>query len=262
MSNAIPRGRFVWHELLTSDPEAATSFYTKLIGWGTQAWDGGPSPYQMWMNSGTPVGGVMQLPDEAKQQGAIPSWLVYIATPDVDETIKDAEARGGRVLTGPLDVPTVGRVAVMADPQGAVFAVHAAAGEAPGHDGTPHVGEASWHELATSDPVSAVDFYSQLFSWVKTDTMDMGPMGTYQMFGRSKAQALGGIFTKPAAVPGPPAWLTYLRVDSVDDRVDMIRTLGGQVANGPMDVPGGDRVLQGVDPQGTAFALHSTSAAA
>ena len=117
MPNAIPRGRFVWHELLTSDPDGATSFYTKLIGWGTQIWEGGPDPYRMWMNGGTSVGGVMELPDQAKQQGAPPHWLAYIATPDVDQTIKDAETRGGRVLSGPMDIPTIGRIAVMADPQ-------------------------------------------------------------------------------------------------------------------------------------------------
>ena len=137
MPSAIPRGRAVWHELLTSDPDGATSFYTKLIGWGTQVWEGGPSPYRMWMNGETAVGGVMQLPDEAKQQGAPPHWLAYVATPDVDQTIKDAEARGGRVLSGPMDVPTVGRIAVMADPQGTVFAAHTAAGEAPGHNRRP-----------------------------------------------------------------------------------------------------------------------------
>ena len=93
MPSAIPRGRFVWHELLTSDSDGATSFYTKLIGWGTQVWEGGPSPHRMWMNGETAVGGVLQLPDEAKQQGALPHWLAYVATPDVNQVTKDAEAR-------------------------------------------------------------------------------------------------------------------------------------------------------------------------
>ena len=87
MPSAILRGRFVWHELLTSDPDGATSFYTKLAGWDTQVWEGGPSPYRIWINDETAVGGVMQLPDEAKQQGALPHWLAYVATPDVDQTI-------------------------------------------------------------------------------------------------------------------------------------------------------------------------------
>ena len=69
MSTEISRGRFVWHELMTSDPTAAESFYTQLTDWSTQVWDGGPTPYTMWMNGETAVGGLMQLPDEAKQQG-------------------------------------------------------------------------------------------------------------------------------------------------------------------------------------------------
>ena len=259
MSLESPRGRFVWHELMTSDPPAAQPFYTQLTGWSTQLWDGGPTPYTMWMNGETAVGGLMQLPDAAKQQGAPPHWLAYIATPDVDATVADALSRGGRVLHEPFDIETVGRVAVLADPQGAVFAAHTAAGTAPGHDGPWGVGEVSWHELATTDPDAAFGFYSDLFGWVKTDAMDMGPAGTYQMFGRTNERSVGGIFRQAAEMPGPSAWLPYLSVDDVDARVETVTQLGGQVLNGPMDVPGGDRVAQCMDPQGVAFAIHSTA---
>ena len=260
LSPSVPRGRFVWYELMTSDPKAAQSFYPKLSGWKSQPWDGGPRPYTMWMNGDKPVGGVMTLPDEAKQQGAPPHWLAYIATPNVDDTVRDVSNRGGRVLHGPADVPTVGRIAILADPQGAAFAAHTAEGNAPGHDGPWQVGEFSWHELATTDPSAACDFYSGVFGWVKTDAMDMGPGGTYQMFGRSKDRSMGGIFKKPAEMPGPSAWLQYVRVDSVDTRVTTVQELGGQILNGPMDVPGGDRVAQCLDPQGAAFAIHSSAA--
>ena len=128
MSSEIPRGRFVWYELMTSDPTAGQSFYTQLTDWSTQAWDGGPAPYTMWMNGEAPVGGLMLLPDEAKQQGAPPHWLAYIATPDTDATVADVSGRGGRLLHGPVDIPTVGRVAALMDPQGPVFAAHTAAG--------------------------------------------------------------------------------------------------------------------------------------
>ena len=222
MSPEIPRGRFVWYELMTGDPDAAQTFYTKLTGWKAQAWDGAPTPYTMWMNGDTPVGGLMQLPDEVQQQGAPPHWIAYAATPDVDATTARATEAGGRLLYGPTDIPTVGRVATLADRQGAVW----------------------------------------LLGWVKTDAMDMGPAGLYQMFGRSKERSMGGIFKKPPEMPGPSAWLVYVRVDSVDERVDVVKTLGGQVLNGPMDVPGGDRVAQCLDPQGAAFAIHSTAVAA
>ena len=262
MSPDVPSGRFVWYELMTSDPAAARIFYTKLTGWKTQPWDAGPTPYTMWMNGDTSVGGVMQLPDEARQQGAPPHWLAYITTPNVDDTVTNASNRGGRLLHGPMDIPTVGRIAVLADPPGAVFAAHTAAGEAPGHDGPWRVGEFSWRELGTTDPAAAFEFYSGLFGWVKTDAMDMGPGGTYQMFGRSKDRSMGGVYKKPAEMPGPSAWLLYIHVDSVDTRAGLIKELGGQVLNGPMDVPGGDRIAQCLDPQGAAFAIYSPAAAA
>ena len=254
----IPRGRFVLYELMTSDPTAARSFYSQLTGWSTQEWDGAQMPYTMWMNGETAVGGLMQLPEEAKQQGAPPHWLAYIATPDADATVTVVSDRGGRLLHGPVDIPTVGRVAVLMDPQGAVFAAHTAAGTPPGHDGPWGVGEFSWHELATTDPDAAFGFYSDLFGWAKTEAMDMGPGGTYQMFGRTSDRSMGGIFQKPAEMPGPTAWLVYVSVDNVDARVDTVKQLGGQILNGPMDVPGGDRVAQCMDPQGVAFAIHST----
>ena len=259
MPPEIPRGRFVWHELMTTDPTAAESFYTQLTTWSTQVWRGEPAPYTMWMSGETAVGGLMALPDQSRQQGAPPHWLAYIETTDVDATVAAALSRGAQLLQGPMDIPTIGRVAVLTDPQGAVFAAHTAAGTASGHDGPWGVGEVSWHELSTTDPVAAWEFYSDLFGWVKTDAMDMGPGGTYQMFGRTTDRSVGGLFRKAAEVPGPAAWLLYVSVDDVDARVETVAQLGGQVLNGPMDVPGGDRVAQCLDPQGAAFAIHSTA---
>lgn len=251
------KGRFVWYDLMTSDPEAAQSFYTKLIGWGTQAWDG-PMPYTMWTNNDTPLGGVTTLPDEAKGAGTPPHWLGYILTPSVDETAAKAEQNQGKVLSPAQDIPTVGRFAILADPQGAVFAAFTPA-DGPSRDaGPPAIGEYSWHELNTSDHDNAWGFYETLFGWKKLDAMDMGEMGTYQMFTNGGGDApLGGMFNKPKEMPGPPFWLYYARVDDVNASVDRVKELGGQVLNGPMEVPGGDHIAQCMDPQGAAFALHS-----
>ena len=112
MNDKAPVGRFVWYECLTTDPSAAEAFYTKLIDWTTQPFDGGPTPYTMWMKGDTPIGGLMQLPDEAKQQGAPPHWLAYVSTPDVDKTLADATAAGGRALAGPMDIPNVGQMPI------------------------------------------------------------------------------------------------------------------------------------------------------
>lgn len=256
MSEANPLGRFVWHDLMTADPEAAQAFYTEIIGWGTDVWEGADSPYTMWTNGETPLGGVMELPQQAKQAGAPSHWLAYVGTPDTDATVEKATELGATVYVAPQDIPTVGRFAVMADPQGAVFAVFTAAEEAPGHDGPPQVGEFSWHELATTDYEAAFAFYSTLFGWEKSEAMDMGEAGIYQMYGRG-GQQLGGMFNKPEEMP--VGWLHYAKVDDVNSVAERVKRLGGQILNGPMEVPGGDLIAQCLDPQGAAFAIHSSA---
>jgi predicted enzyme related to lactoylglutathione lyase len=253
----VPHGRFVWYDLMTTDPQSATSFYTQLIGWGTAPWEGGPEPYTMWTNRETPIGGVMDLPEDAKSAGAPPHWLAYIGVPDTEATATKAKELGGQVLHGPVSIATVGSFAVLADPQGAVFAVFTPEEDVPGKEGPPQEGEFSWHELATTDHEAAFDFYSQLFGWEKTEASDMGEMGIYQMYGVSGVQ-LGGMFNKPAEMPGPPFWLFYTMVADVHAAVEKVKELGGQVLNGPMEVPGGDWIAQCLDPQGAAFAIHST----
>ncbi len=250
-------GRFVWYDLMTSDPDAATTFYTQLIGWGTAPWEGGPEPYTMWTNRETPIGGVMRLPEDAKAAGAPPHWLAYVEVADTAATAKRAEELGGKILHGPMDIPSAGTFAVLADPQGAAFAIYTSQQESPAKQELPQVGEFSWHELATTDHEAAFAFYADLFGWQKTDATDMGEMGTYQMYGVA-GMPMGGMFNKPAELPGPPCWLLYTRVDDVHRAVEKVETLGGKVLNGPMEVPGGDWVAQCMDPQGAAFALHSS----
>lgn len=255
----IPRGRFVWYEYLTIDSDAAVAFYTKLIGWGTTVWENDMGPYTMWTKGETPVGGLMVLPEEAKQAGAPPSWLPYISTPDTDATAGQVDELGGEILVAPMTVPTVGRMAVMTDPQGAVFACYTPDNPPEGIDAPPEQGNVSWRELMTTDWEAAWEFYSTVFGWEKKDSMDMGEMGTYQMYGNSGVDMpLGGMFNKPAEVP-VSNWLLYTMVENVDEAAEQVKALGGMVLNGPMDVPGGsgDRVVQCIDDQGAAFAMHS-----
>ncbi len=261
MADDNARGHFVWYELMTSDPGAAQSFYTKLIGWGTQAWEGASTPYTMWTNGERPLGGVMAFTEDAIKRGVPPNWLAYVSTPRVDDTVKEATGQGATVLVPPMDIPTVGRFAVVADPQGAVFAPFTpqpTPEEMPAGRSWPRaVGEVSWHELATStDPDSAFRFYASLFGWEKTDSFDMGPMGLYQLYGRNGV-SYGGMYTKPAEMPFPPHWLLYVRVPSVPASIGTVKELGGQVLDGPMEVPGGGQIAQCLDPQGAAFALYS-----
>ena len=255
MADESIRGRFLWHELLTSDPVAGQEFYTKLVGWGTTTMDPGTGPYTMFALGEEPQAGVTELPEEAKKMGAPPHWLTYVGVPDVDATAAKVKELGGQVLMEPFDVPTVGRLAIIGDPQGAGLGVFRPL-EAPPPEGAPGVGEAVWHELATTDSEAGLAFYQEIFGWEKTEAMDMGEGNIYQMYGRSGAEPVGGIFNKPPEMP-VPAWMTYIEVADVDAAAEKVRELGGQVLNGPMDVPTGGRILQGMDPQGATFALHT-----
>jgi predicted enzyme related to lactoylglutathione lyase len=255
------RGRFVWHELLTTDTKAAGAFFSKIIGWKTQPW-GNDQSYTLFVSGGRQLAGLMALPEEAKKMGAPPNWLTYIGTPDVDDTARLATSLGATVLKAPEDIPGAGRFAVLQDPQGATFGIYKSA-QAAGPDAVPAVGDFSWHELATTDAKTAFSFYQRLFGWEETSAMDMGEMGVYQMFGQSKqGRTLGGLFNKPSQMPGPPAWVAYIKVPDARKSADAIKKAGAKVINGPMEVPGGDWIAQGMDQQGAMFAVHSVSAAA
>jgi len=252
------RGRFVWYDLMTGDPKAAEKFYGRLIGWGTQEWEGGEQSYTMWTNKETPLGGVMEMPAEVREAGAPPHWMAYVEVEDVRAAAARVTEAGGTVLHEPTDIPGAGSFAVLSDPQGAAFAVYSSASEeAQEPPDQPQVGQFSWNELATSDYKSAFAFYSDLFGWEPKEAMDMGEAGIYQIYG-SGEESYGGMFNKPEEMPGPPMWLYYIKVDDVNAAVEKVVELGGQVINGPTEVPGGDLIAQCVDPQGALFALHSS----
>src|SRR5262245_26815782 len=140
------RGRFVWYELLTQDPKAAPAFYKEVFGWGSQQWGFGPFSYTLWTRGATPMGGVKPLPEGAAKSGTPCHWLPYVAVPDVEATVKQAEELGGRLYVAPTSVPMIGRFAVLADPNGAAFAAATLAVPLPGGDGVPPLGAFSWHE--------------------------------------------------------------------------------------------------------------------
>jgi predicted enzyme related to lactoylglutathione lyase len=239
---------------MTPDPKAGTAFYQKLVGWSPQPWDKDPS-YTFLTMGGRPMAGLMPFPQEATSMGTPPQWVSYIGTPDVDATARQAAELGGKIHKAPRDIPDIGRFAILGDPQGAIFAAFTTK-LAPAGDPTPGIGAFSWHELITTDWASAWNFYQKLFGWEKTSAMDMGPIGTYQMFGW-KDNPIGGMFTKGADMPMPPLWLPYALVPDSQSAAKTIEQLGGKVINGPMEVPGGDWIVQGLDPQGVMFALHS-----
>jgi predicted enzyme related to lactoylglutathione lyase len=147
----------------------------------------------------------------------------------------------------------------MKDPQGAVFSVYEPASPPPHPEGDPEMGEISWNELYTTDAAAAVAFYGELFGWRERNAMDMGPMGKYHIFGRDRD--MGGMMNKPKEMAQvPPHWGFYFRVPSVEEGAEKVKANGGKILNGPMDVPGGSRVVNCMDPQGAAFSLHHLKA--
>ena len=253
----ISSGDFFWYDLMTGDPQAATDFYAKVVGWGTEEAGVDGSSYKVLTidgGKGMGVAGLMAMPPEAASRGAPPSWNGYVYVDDVDATTRRVTEAGGAVMHEPSDIPTVGRFSVVADPQGAVFALFKPTPRDEQVEWPPYMtpGTIGWHELHAADGTSAFDFYGKLFGWQKKEALDMGPMGTYQLFATSDQEA-GGIMTDSQSPR--PYWLYYIAVDAIDAAVERVKAGGGEVLNGPMEVPGGAWVFQGRDPQGAIFAL-------
>lgn len=250
-------GRLVWYELLTSDPKAAVAFYTEVVGWKTQPFGEG-SDYTMWVGSQGPLGGVTKMPEQAKAMSAPPYWQANVMVQNLDESVAKVKQLGGKVYHVEA-VPTVGRFAVIADPQGAVLAIFQPEGEMAPHDITKD-GEFSWNELSTTDYEAGFAFYNQVVGWQKLGEFSMGPMGTYLLWGRDGKQ-LGGMMKMPPNMKTPdgravpPNWMYYVTTSDLDAALARAKAKGATVLNGPMEVPGGQRVVQLMDPQGAAFAL-------
>lgn len=258
VSDAPLLGRLLWFELMTTDLAAAERFYTTVVGWTITPFDGSPTPYSMWTRAGQiPVGGAMTLPDELKGHGVPPHWMIYIGVPKLEAAAEQITSLGGGALSPIIEVPQVGRMQTMRDPQGAAFSIYEPAAPPQAPEATHEVGDLSWIELMTTDSAAALEFYSTLFGWRATESMDMGPMGVYRMFGRHLG-SLGGMMNKPPEMAQvPPNWGVYFRVPDINAARDRVSANGGQILNGPMEVPGGDWIVNCMDPQGAAFSLHA-----
>jgi predicted enzyme related to lactoylglutathione lyase len=247
------QGSFVWYELMSSDVVAAKAFYTKVVGWKTEDVSMPGMTYTLLRAGDTQVGGMWGLSKDAAAQGMRPSWVSYISVDDVDSAASKVQSLGGKLYAAPADIPNVGRFAVVADPQGAVFNLfkptqtgeRAIVSSEPGHIG--------WHELHTNDATKAFDFYNAMFAWLKGDAMDMGPMGTYQLF-TIGGTPVGAMFNSPAAQAGR-FWLYYFNVGDIDAAAKRVSDGGGKIMQGPQEVPGGGWTVRAADPQGAAFAL-------
>lgn len=253
------QGSWIWYELMTTDPEAAKAFYEAVIGW--QITPGSPATggYGFISNAdGGMTGGMLTLDAAMCAEGARPTWLGYVGVDDCDAAVAAIAAAGGKCLMPPHDVPMAGRIAMVSDCCGAPFYVMTpkpvpGGGESICFSAQPHSGRCGWNELMAKNQQHAIDFYTSMFGWTLPDAMDMGPLGTYQFIAHDDV-GIGAIMTRPAEVPAP-MWCHYFWTDSVTAAKDRVTAHGGQVVNGPHEVPGRLWIIQGVDPQGALFSL-------
>ncbi|GBQ82779.1 glyoxalase [Gluconacetobacter johannae DSM 13595] len=241
------QGTFVWYELTTTDAHAATRFYEAVLGWGTR--DAGlPDMRYVLLTAGdTMVGGLMELPQGRDCDIATePGWIGYIAVDDIDMMIARVDGGGGTVHRPVIDIPDIGRFAIVGDPQGAVFAL--LQGPSP-----PLPGQAGWHELHALDPEGVFPFYAGLFGWTRSDTPVGGLPGAGQFFTMGGIAA--GSIVRRADPSVPPFWLHHFNVRDIDVAVETVRNTGGRVLHGPRQVPDGRWIVQGRDPQDVPFAV-------
>ena len=246
-------GTFCWVELGTTDSAAAKTFYTQLFSWEYEDHPMGPGMvYTMLKLNGKDVGALYELMPEMRAHGVPPHWLSYVSVSNVDETAEKAKAEGATLMKEPFDVMTEGRMAVIQDPTGALFALW----EAKNHPGSAVrmvTNSVCWNELGTNDTQKAGKFYSNLFGWDR-DTQNFGPM-EYTMF-KNGDEAAGGMYQITSEMgPMPPNWLVYFAVDDCDAKVGEATELGATVMMPPDNIPGVGRFAILNDPQGAAFAI-------
>ncbi|MDQ3037242.1 MAG: VOC family protein [Myxococcota bacterium] len=244
MTTHLP-GKFVWLELLTDDAAKAKGFYGELFGWTASPMPMGDFTYEIIQNGGAGIGGY------AASRGQRPQWHAYVSVEDVDATAKRIEKSGGAVIVPAFDVPGVGRMAAVRDPQGASFSIMRSAQDdapdAPAVDGAFY-----WNELWTEDDAAALAFYEKALGYTH-EAMDMGPMGTYRVLEQS-GSSRGGIMKSPDP-KAPPMWLPYVRVKDTDATAARAEKLGATVLAPPSDIPGIGRFAVLADPQGAAIAI-------
>lgn len=243
-------GHPIWFELSTPDHAAAATFYQRLFAWTMQA-----SPvaeHGGYVIASAPDGdgiaGLMTPPPGAPAGGG---WSIYFLSHDIAATLARVDDLGGRVAFGPMDIPHVGRFAVVLDPQDVPFSVMQPSGEdaaRPFKQAPDAIGHAVWIELATPDPDAAFTFYGGLFGWTKEGAMPMGEMGEYAFFGSGEVRP--GAVMSSTLTKAPAQWNCYFLVADIDAAIATAQAEGGTLIQGPDQIPGGDYSANIVDRNG------------
>jgi predicted enzyme related to lactoylglutathione lyase len=256
-------GTFSWVELATTDQKAGVEFYRALFGWGVREAPIGPGDiYSMFLQGDKEVAAGYTMRDDERQMGIPPHWNLYITVANADDTTRQAESLGGKVLAPPFDVMDAGRMAVLQDPSGAVFCIW----QPKRHIGARVMNEANahcWSELTTRDPKAAETFYSRLFGWARKHGA-ASTVQEYTEFSSSPgAHPFAGMMPMPANMPAmvPSYWMPYFQVADCDASVAKAKELGGRLMVGPHDIPGTGRFAIVTDPQGAMFAVFKFAGA-
>lgn len=250
-------GSWIWYELMTKDAAGAKAFYEATVGWTIAPGAEPPLFYgHIARADGRAIGGVLPLSEDMLAQGAHPMWVGYIGTDDLDATLAQVVARGGRALMPRMDIDE-GSFAMVMDPWGASFYLMQ---PNPGPDAPPSVAfspteaqSVGWNELYTGDFDAALAFYTEIFGWEPAGSMDMGNFGTYQFLAH-QGVTFGAMMPKPPHVP-VGGWNHYIRAADFDAAHRAAIAGGANVLHGPVEVPGGDWIINAMDPQGAAFAI-------
>jgi hypothetical protein len=234
-------GTFVWRENVSTDPQRAQDFYTQLFGWEIEHFKAGEFEYPMISANGQTHGGFPSVPE-----GTPAHWVGSVQVESADDSIEKAKTAGAQVLAGPMDIPEIGRYAVLRDPQGAVVVVFQPDGEGPSSDGV-----FVWDELGTQDVEGSERFYRDVFGWT---TSDMGEeYGGYKLF-KLGEKGVGGLMKMPD--PSVPSmWVPYLATEDVDATVAKAQELGGSTVVEAMDITSVGRIAVLADPVGAAFGI-------
>ncbi|MFJ3878543.1 VOC family protein [Streptomyces sp. NPDC090077] len=259
MNGPYKPGTPCWIDLMVPDQQAALDFYCDLFGWQGEVGPPETGGYAVCTLKGKPVAGIMKAmnPDGTVPDPLPPTvWTTYLSTDGIDSTVKSVTDAGGTVMMGPMDVMDLGRMAVIADPTGAVVGLWQ-----PGtFDGAGIVNEHGaliWNELTTPDLAGASAFYSSILP-VTTARSEMEGAEDYVEF-QVAGRAVGGMMDMSKMPPGvPPHWQAYFHVDSVDEVQAAAVRAGATVLAPAFDMVAG-RMAVLADPQGGAFSVITAS---
>lgn len=245
-------GEFSWVDLLTPEIAAARAFYTGVFDWraGEPAGPEGGGYTQLYCADRVVLGMVGM--DQAERTTGMPaSWTSYVSVVSADATAARAVELGAKLEMPPLDVFDMGRMALLADPDGARFAIW----QPRSHIGATLRDEPvslCWNELHTQHPERSQEFYAALFAWTFRATPGAAPGGYVEIFNGAKAN--GGMLPLPPAMPMPSCWVPYFAVSDCDASVRRIRAGGGQIHRPAEDIEPG-RFAVASDPQGGLFCV-------